>query len=61
MWLSGLSARLNQRVAGSIPSQGTYLGCGPGPQRGWVCERQPHTDVSLPYFLLPFSSVEVNK
>ena len=22
----------NQRVAGSIPSQGTCLGCGPGPQ-----------------------------
>ena len=22
----------NQRVAGSIPSQGTFLGCGPGPQ-----------------------------
>ena len=24
----------NQSVAGSIPSQGTYLGCGPGPQLG---------------------------
>ena len=24
----------NQRVAGSIPSQGTCLGCGPGPQLG---------------------------
>ena len=23
---------VNQRVAGSIPSQGTCLGCGPGPQ-----------------------------
>ena len=22
----------NQRVTGLIPSQGTYLGCGPGPQ-----------------------------
>ena len=22
----------NQRVTGSIPSQGTFLGCGPGPQ-----------------------------
>ena len=22
----------NQKVAGSIPSQGTCLGCGPGPQ-----------------------------
>ena len=29
---------MNQRVAGSIPSQGTCLGCGPG---------QLHTDVSL--------------
>ena len=24
----------NQRVAASIPSQGTCLGCGPGPQLG---------------------------
>ena len=23
---------VNQRVTGSIPNQGTYLGCGPGPQ-----------------------------
>ena len=23
---------VNQRVAGSIPGQGTYLGCRPGPQ-----------------------------
>ena len=33
VWLSGSSVGLlNQRVAGSIPSQGTCLGCGPGPQ-----------------------------
>ena len=43
----------NQRCAGSIPSQGTCLGCRPGPQLG-VCERQPHIDVSLPLFLPPF-------
>ena len=42
--------RANQRVAGSIPSQGTCLGGRPGPQLG-VCKRQPHTDVSLPLFL----------
>ena len=35
----------NQRVAGSIPSQGTCLGCGPNHQLG-ACERQP-IDVSL--------------
>ena len=36
-----------QRVAGSILSQGTCLGCGLDPQ--WrALERQPHTDVSLP-------------
>ena len=23
---------VNQRITGLIPSQGTYLGCGPGPQ-----------------------------
>ena len=44
---------VNQRVAGSIPSQGTCLGCGPGPQLG-ACEMQPHNDVSLPPFLPPF-------
>ena len=27
---------VNQRVAVSIPSQGTCLGCGPGPQWGAV-------------------------
>ena len=43
----------NQRVTGSIPNQGTCLGCGPGPQMG-MHERQPHIDVSLPLFLLPF-------
>ena len=42
----------NQRVAGSIPSQGTGLGCGPCPQLG-AHERQPHIDVSLPLFLPP--------
>ena len=36
---------VNQRVASSIPSQVTCLGCGLGPQLG-VCERQP-MDVSL--------------
>ena len=47
---------VNQRVTGSIPSQGTGLGCGPGPQSG-ACERQLHTDVSLPLFLSPFPSL----
>ena len=37
----------NQRVAGSIPSQDTYLDCRPGPQQG-ALERQPHIDVCLP-------------
>ena len=41
----------NQRVAGSIPSQGTCLGYRPGPRWG-LCKRQPHNDVSLPLFLL---------
>ena len=40
-------------VVGSIPGQGTCLGCGPGPQLG-ACERQlvdiSHIDVSLPPF-----------
>ena len=40
----------NQKVTGLIPSQGTCLGCRPGPRWG-VREWQPHTDVSLPLFL----------
>ena len=43
----------NRKVVGSIPSQGTCLGCGPGPWWG-THEGQPHTDVSLPFFLPPF-------
>ena len=49
----------NQRVAGSIPSQGTGLCCGPGPQLG-ACERQlfhvARTLMVLPLFLPPFPS-----
>ena len=37
----------NQRITSSNPSQGTCLGCRPGPQQG-ACKRQPHIDVSLP-------------
>ena len=50
---------VKQRVAGSIPSQGTFLGCGPGPQWG-AHERQPHIDVSFPLFLL-LSSLKISK
>ena len=48
---------VNWKVAGLIPSQGTCLGCRPGPQLG-LCDRQPidvsftHIHVSLP--LSPF-------
>ena len=48
----------NQRVAGLIPSQGTCLGCGPGPQQG-VQKRQPHIDVSPSLFLPPFPSLKI--
>ena len=47
---------VNQRVTVSTPSQGTCLDCGPGRQWG-AHERQPHIDVSLPLFLLPFPSL----
>ena len=54
---------MKQKVAGSIPSQGTCLGCRLGPQLG-LCERQPidlsHVDVSLPLFLPP-CSLKVSK
>ena len=50
---SGEHQPANQRVTGLVPSQGTCLGCRPGPQ--WVvCERQPHIDVSL-FLSLPLS------
>ena len=45
----------NQRVTSLIPSQGTCLGCRPGPQCG-VCKRQQDIDVFLPLFLLLFPS-----
>ena len=47
---------VNQRVTGSVPSQGTCLGYAPGPQCG-AHERQPHIDVSLHLFLPPFPSL----
>ena len=43
-WIEGQPA--NQRIAGSIPNQGTCLGCRLGPQLG-PHERQPHIHVSL--------------
>ena len=50
----------NQRVAGLIPSWDTCLGCRPGPQWG-ARVGQPHTDISLPLFLPPFPSLNINK
>ena len=47
---------MNQTVAGLIPSQGTCLGCGLGPQWG-ARERQPHIDISFLLFLPSFPSV----
>ena len=44
----------NQRVASSIPRQGTCLCCR-------AHERQPHIDVSLPLFLPPFPCLKINK
>ena len=49
-----------QRDAGWISSQGTCLGCGLGPQLG-MCERQPHTDDSLPLILPSFPPLKINK
>ena len=43
----------NQKVAGSIPSQGTRLGCRIGPRSG-VCERQL-IDVSVAHQCFPLS------
>ena len=56
VWLSGLSAGLQTK--GSLvrfPVRACAWVVGQVPSRG-ACERQPHTDVSLPLFLLPFPS-----
>ena len=55
-WCSSVDCArtVNQGVASSIPSQGTCLGCRPGPQWG-PHERQSHIDVSLP------SPLSINK
>ena len=49
----------NQRVTGSIPIQGIYPGCRPGPGTGHV--RDNHTlmllSLSLSLFLFPFPSL----
>ena len=50
----------NQRVASLIPSQGTCLGCRPGAHCG-ACERQPHSDVSLPLSPSLPLSLKINK
>ena len=42
----------NQRVAGSIPSQGTCLGCRPGPPQG-TCKRQLHIEFLFLSFSFP--------
>ena len=46
----------NHRVAGSIPCQGTRLGCGPGAQYR-AHKRRPHIEVSLLLFLPPSPSL----
>ena len=50
----------NLRVAGLIRSQGTCLGCRPGPWEG-TCEGQPHTDVSLPLSSSLHLSLKIKK
>ena len=54
-WIEHWTA--NQRVPGSIPSQGKRLGCGPGPWLG-AHERQPHNNISLPLFFPTFPSLK---
>ncbi|KAF6089238.1 regulation of nuclear pre-mRNA domain containing 1A [Phyllostomus discolor] len=57
-WIESQPA--NQRVATSIPSQSTCLGCVPGPW-WWAHKRQPQIAVSLPLFHPPFPSLKINK
>ena len=60
VWLREWVQPANQRATSLIPSLGTGLGCGPGPQLG-AHERQPHIDVPLPLFLPPFLPLKINK
>ena len=55
VWVSGLSMSLQTKGSPVWfpPSQGTCLGCGPGPQQE-AHERHTHIDISLPLFLPPF-------
>ena len=55
VWLSGLSANLWTKGS---PVQ--FPVRAHGPQWG-ARQRQPHIDVSLPLFLLPFTSLKINK
>ena len=57
--LAGVALWIEHRPANqTVASQGTCLGCGPGPQLV-ACERQPHIDVFLS-FSLPLS-LKINK
>ena len=51
---------VKQRVAGLIPSQGTCLGCGPGPRWG-VCVRGNHTLMFLSLSVFLPSPLSKNK
>ena len=50
---------VNQRVASSIPSQGTFLGCGPGPSMGCVSGNYKLMFLSLSFSLT--LSLKINK
>ena len=57
VWLRGLNTGLwTQKVTGSIPSQGTCLGCEPGPQLG-AYERQPITVSLTHWYFSPILSL----
>ena len=53
---------VNQKVAGSVPSQGTCLGCGPGPWLGAASWCVSHTSMFLSLsFSSLFLSLKINK
>ena len=64
-WLSWLEHHpVHQKVAGSIPGQGTYPGCGFDPLSGSLPEADPSSSLtsmflSLPH--LPFSLSKISK
>ena len=62
-WFENREVYLADSWEQSVPNrekETEALGCWPGPQKG-AHKKWPHIDISLPLFLPPFPSLQVNK